>query len=83
MFSTIKSFCLNYFSPNNFFFSKSVVLHMFTYRNLYVKLVYGHKQGWYLPQKLLQQSYEEEILKMTLHKYYEYHHEMVDQYDVS
>lgn len=36
-----------------------------------------------LTQKLIQQSYEEDRLKMTLRKFYGHHHELVDPYDVS
>ena len=36
-----------------------------------------------LTQKLLQQSYEEDRLKLTLRKFYGHHHDLVDPYDVS
>ena len=36
-----------------------------------------------LTQKLLQQSYEEDRLKLTFRKFYGHHHQLVDPYDVS
>ena len=36
-----------------------------------------------LTQKLLEQSYEKDRLKMTLRKFYGHHHQLVEPYDVS
>ena len=51
-------------------------MHFHTIRTSYTGAVL-------LKQKLPQQSYEEERLKITLRKFYGHHHELVDPCDVS
>ena len=85
----LRSFCFEFVCDVTFCQGKTVndiMLHLVTSIpyfgacSHYTDFIY---RSVLLTQKLLQQSYEEDRLKLTLRKFYGHHHELVDPYDVS